>query len=117
MPRAQKCWRHHFARARLGQDGKDWCWPTFFVPTRGASVHIRALSAEKSRTKPNRNKPNKKETTMKTKTISGIKVKATVKAGGLPLNNHNRAGLKVRVGIKAGEILFTNHSRRLFAVR
>ena len=44
---------------------------------------------------------------MKTKTISGIKVKANVKAGGLGNSNHTRAGLKVRVGVKAGEIVIT----------
>ncbi len=83
---------------------------------------------------------------MKTKTISGIKVKATVKAGGInaltnhnrarlrigggikvkatvkagginALTNHNRGGLKVRVGIKAGEILQANHSRRASRAR
>ncbi len=52
---------------------------------------------------------------MKTKTISGIKVKATVKAGGLQ-QNHNRPGIKVRVGVRAGEILQSNHSVRALAV-
>jgi hypothetical protein len=59
--------------------------------------------------------PQKKETTMKTKTISGIKVKATIKAGGMH-PNHVRAGLKVRASIKAGEILQRNHSARRLAV-
>ena len=55
---------------------------------------------------------------MKTnKKISGIKVKANVKAGGLPNRNHSRAGIKVRAGVKAGEILLTNHSARLLLAR
>jgi hypothetical protein len=52
---------------------------------------------------------------MKTKSSSGIKVKAGIKAGGLWLINHTRSGLKVRTGIKAagGGIWQNNHSARL----
>ena len=51
---------------------------------------------------------------MKTnKKISGIKVKANVKAGGLNFGNHSRGRLKVKAGIRAGEILQANHCVRL----
>ena len=55
---------------------------------------------------------------MKTTTANaGLKVKASIKAGGMPLN-HNRNGLKVKAGIKAGEIVFLrNHSARLLLAR
>jgi hypothetical protein len=53
---------------------------------------------------------------MKTKTISGIKVKANVKAGGFDNKNHSRAGMKVRAGVKAGEILHANHSARVLQI-
>ena len=44
-----------------------------------------------------------RETTMKTTTKNtGIKVNASVKAGGLVTPNHSRSGLKVKAGIKAG---------------
>ena len=52
---------------------------------------------------------------MKTKTNSGIKVKATIKAGGLK-ENHVRTGLKVATGLKAGGQLRNNHSVRVLAV-
>jgi len=75
---------------------------------------------------------------MKTsKTNAGLKVKTSIKAGGLPYNhnrnglkvksalkacglpyNHSRNGLKVKTGVKGGEIIFReNHSRRLQSVR
>ena len=52
---------------------------------------------------------------MKTKSSSGIKVKAGVKAGGMWTINHSHSGLKVRTGIKAagGGIWQNNHSPRL----
>ena len=44
---------------------------------------------------------------------TGLKVKTTIKAGGLSTVNHNRAGLKVRSAVKAGgTILCSNHNRR-----
>jgi hypothetical protein len=45
------------------------------------------------------------------KANSGLKVKAGVKAGGIPACNHNRVGLKVRAGVKAGGIPACNHNR------
>ena len=54
---------------------------------------------------------------MKSSTKAGLKVKAGIKAGGLP-NNHNRIGLKVRAGIRAGELIFCgNHSSQLLPLR
>jgi hypothetical protein len=48
------------------------------------------------------------------KTQTGIKVVAGIKAGGLPYCNRNRKALAVKTGIKAGEgIVYVNHSRRL----
>jgi hypothetical protein len=50
---------------------------------------------------------------MKTKTkISGIKVRANVKSGGLPNCNHSRGGLRVKAGLKAGATtpMRPNHS-------
>jgi hypothetical protein len=81
--------------------------------------------------------PPKKETTMKTtKKISGIKVTASVKAGGYGPNhtratlrvrtglkaggygpNHTRATLRVRTGLKAGGQLLQNHSRGTLRVK
>jgi hypothetical protein len=52
---------------------------------------------------------------METKTSSGLKVKAGVKAGGCNVN-HVRPGLRVKVGIKAGEIMQQNHNVRPIAV-
>ena len=47
------------------------------------------------------------------KNLSGIKVTAAVKAGGLPPGNHNRRALAVKTNIKAGEgIASSNHNRR-----
>jgi len=58
---------------------------------------------------------------MKTTTTksSGIKVKASIKAGGIWQNgtNHNQSGLKVRAGVKAGAfICLKNHNGQLLAV-
>ena len=48
---------------------------------------------------------------MKTiQTNSGLKVKASVKAGGLP--NHNRGGLRVKAGVKAGGLVAQPQPRR-----
>jgi len=48
---------------------------------------------------------------------NGLKVKTSIKACGVPLN-HNRNGLKIKTGLKAGEIIFRdNHCRRLQPVR
>jgi hypothetical protein len=48
------------------------------------------------------------------KTQTGIKVVAGIKAGGFGNLNRNRKALAVKTGIKAGEgIPFANHSRRL----
>ena len=38
---------------------------------------------------------------MTTTTTTGLKVKTTIKAGGLWAVNHSRAGLKVRSAVKA----------------
>ncbi len=43
-----------------------------------------------------------------------LKVRAGVKAGGLP--NHNVRGLKVRAGVKVGGIQSFNHNRAALAV-
>jgi hypothetical protein len=43
------------------------------------------------------------------KTNSGLKVKTSVKAGGLNLTNHSRS-LKVRAGVKAGGLSAMNHN-------
>jgi hypothetical protein len=61
---------------------------------------------------------NERATTMKTiKKISGMKVKANVKAGGLKTDNHNRSALRVRSNIKAGTpVRLTNHNRRLLVL-
>jgi hypothetical protein len=53
---------------------------------------------------------------MKTTTVSGLTVKAGVKAGGLGSNNHNRGGLKVTTALKAGGMKGPNHNRRLLAL-
>jgi hypothetical protein len=49
---------------------------------------------------------------MKITTKAGLKVRATVKAGGVGTGNHSRPGLKVRLNVRAGEILLGNHCRR-----
>ena len=41
---------------------------------------------------------------------SGLKVRSTIKAGGLA-NNHSRATLRVKSGVKAGYQLHGNHNR------
>ena len=53
---------------------------------------------------------------MKTKSSSGIKVTAGIKAGGFNFN-HTRSGLRVKAGIKAGGggIWQSNHCARLLA--
>ena len=49
-----------------------------------------------------------------TKKNSGIKVTASVKAGGINQpGNHNRAGLRVRTNLKAGGDYRQNHNRSL----
>jgi len=55
---------------------------------------------------------------MKTKSSSGLKVKAGIKTGGLCVQNHTRSGLRVRTGIKAagGGIYQSNHNARALAV-
>ena len=56
---------------------------------------------------------------MKTKTTnSGIKVKASVKAGGFQFN-HNAFGLRIKAGLKGGAMLplRPNHSLRLLTLR
>ena len=55
---------------------------------------------------------------MNTKSTSGLKVKAGIKAGGLPAANHSRSGLKVKTSIKAGSGIDPqpNHNRRLLSV-
>jgi len=60
-----------------------------------------------------------RDTTMKTTTKNtGIKVTASVKAGGLGAQgNHNRSGIKVRSAIKGGELIReSNHSNWLIAI-
>ena len=52
---------------------------------------------------------------MKTKTSSGLKVKAAIKAGGLKVN-HASSGLRVKAAIRAGGVLRPNHSIRLLCV-
>ena len=53
---------------------------------------------------------------MKTKSSSGLKVNAGIKAGGFA-PNHTSSGLKVKAGIKAGGagIWQNNHALRLMA--
>jgi hypothetical protein len=53
-----------------------------------------------------------------TKTNSGIKVTANVKAGGLPHMNHSRGGLRVKAGLKAGATtpMRPNHSTSALTV-
>ena len=48
---------------------------------------------------------------MKTITKAGLKIRASVKAGGFGGGNHSRAGLKVRAIVKAGGFGGGNHSR------
>jgi hypothetical protein len=58
------------------------------------------------------------EPTMTTTTkTTGLKVKTTIKAGGLPGINHNRSGLKVRSAVKAGGLPGINHNRSGLKVR
>jgi hypothetical protein len=52
---------------------------------------------------------------MKTNLRSGLKVRTTIKSGGLNSTNHNRAAIKVRTTIKAGGLNSTNHNRALLA--
>jgi hypothetical protein len=52
---------------------------------------------------------------MKTKTISGIKVKANVKAGGMR-PNHSRSGLSVKAGVRAGGNLRPNHATKILTL-
>jgi len=56
---------------------------------------------------------NERDTTMKTTTKNtGIKVTASVKAGGFFLpGNHNRGGLAVKTSLKAGTSYHLNHNR------
>jgi hypothetical protein len=49
-------------------------------------------------------------------TNAGLKVKAGVKAGGLPTVNHNRGALRVKAGVKAGGLPTVNHNRRALAL-
>lgn len=66
-----------------------------------------------------RSQESERDTTMKTKAKNtGIKVTASVKAGGLN-SNHNAAGLKIRSGVKAGSTteLRQNHSARMIVVQ
>jgi hypothetical protein len=62
---------------------------------------------------PKRINENERETTMKTTTKknSGIKVTASVKAGGLGNLNHSQRGLRVKAGIKAGGQYQSNHNQ------
>ena len=45
-------------------------------------------------------------------TAQGLRVKSSVKAGGIRMQNHNQTvkGLRVRAGVKAGRIAY-NHSQ------
>jgi len=49
------------------------------------------------------------------KTNAGLKVKTSIKAGGIG-SNHTRGALKVKAGVKAGYTCLQNHSRCLFSV-
>ena len=52
------------------------------------------------------------------KNISGVKVTAGVKAGGMGPGNHNRRLLAVKTNVKAGDgIVYSNHNRRGLAVK
>ena len=54
---------------------------------------------------------------MKTSTkTSGLRVKSTIKAGGLGGNNHN-AGLRVKSAIKAGGLGGNNHNASVVSSR
>ena len=44
-------------------------------------------------------------------TISGLRVKTSIKAGGLGTSNHN-SGLRVKSSIKAGGLGTSNHNSR-----
>ena len=46
----------------------------------------------------------------------GLKIRGSVKAGGLSSVNHSRGGLKVRGAVKAGGLLGVNHNRRALIV-
>ena len=48
---------------------------------------------------------------MKTKSSSGVKVKAGIKSGGLYTMNHARSGLKIKTAIKAAGLYTMNHSQ------
>jgi hypothetical protein len=50
---------------------------------------------------------------MNTKNTTGLKVKTTVKSGGLSTMNHNRAGLKVKTTVRSGGLSTMNHNRSL----
>lgn len=50
---------------------------------------------------------------MKTGNKAGLKIRATVKAGGIGNTNHTRRGLKVTSGLKAGLTHVRNHTTRL----
>jgi hypothetical protein len=49
-------------------------------------------------------------------TNSGLKVKTSVKAGGLSTVNHTRGALKVRSAVKAGGLSTVNHTRGALAL-
>jgi len=49
---------------------------------------------------------------------NGLKVKSAIRAGGIGPVNHNRKGLKVKSAIKASEVCaMRNHSGRMLAAR
>ena len=54
---------------------------------------------------------------MKTITKAGLKLRVSVKAGGLGSNNHNPGGLKVTSGLKAGSICRRNHNLVALTIR
>lgn len=48
---------------------------------------------------------------MKTNSKTALKIKSSIKAGGLAAGNHNRAALKVKSAVKAGGLPIINHNR------
>jgi hypothetical protein len=61
---------------------------------------------------------SKKKTPSKksSKSLSGLKIRSTLKGGGLSSVNHSRAsqGLKIRSTLKGGGLSSVNHNRALY---
>jgi hypothetical protein len=57
----------------------------------------------------------KKASLAKNTSKGGIKIRTTVKAGGLSSANHSKSGIKIRTSVKAGGLSSANHSRALLS--